>query len=212
MYRHILSAASAFLLLTGITAAQVPTTTGDAVEDLDRQFVQRALENIWFEREMAQLARERAATEQVRDFARHIHEEHGRMGEEIRNAADGMDVGPAEPIDEDLAATLERLRTVEGPAFDQAYIHAGAQNHMRHYNLVVRMAAQAQDEDLRRLAEAMKDDLAEHLDTAQALRREIYPIVQGPVGVEPEQQEAPTSAVPQRTDAPYSDTAEGAEP
>ncbi|HSK39358.1 MAG TPA: DUF4142 domain-containing protein [Arenibaculum sp.] len=212
MYRHILSATSAFLLLAGISAVQVPTASGDVVADLDRQFVQRALEYMTFEREMAQLARERAASGQVRALARHIHEEHGRMGEEIRNATEGMDVGTSEPIDQDLAATLERLRMVEGPAFDQAYIHAGAQNHMRHYNLVARMAAQAQDEDLRRVAEAMKDDLAEHLDTAQALRRELYPIVQGPVGVVPEQQEAPTSAIPQRTDPPYSDTAEGAEP
>lgn len=135
------------------------------------------------------------------------------MVEALREVAGGMGIRVSgEEMDRDAAATLERLRTVEGPAFDQAYAHASAQNHMRHYNLVARMAAQARDEDLRRLADAQKTGLAEHLDAVQSLRREVYPIVQGPVGVMPDQQQPPTAAMPQRTTAPYSDTAEGAEP
>jgi hypothetical protein len=87
-----------------------------------------------------------------------------------------------------------------------------AQEHMRHYNLHARMAGYASAPDLRRLGEEAAPILEEHQVAAQALRVDVRPIAQGPLGAVPEQTVPPSVKTPQREQAPYSDEAEGAEP
>ena len=74
------------------------------------------------------------------------------------------------------------------------------------------MAGYASAPDLRRLGEEAAPILEEHQVAAQALRVDVRPIAQGPLGAVPEQTVPPSVKTPQREQAPYSDEAEGAEP
>jgi putative membrane protein len=193
-------------------AQELPPKAQEQTFELDKMLVQEAIQRGIAEIEMARLAEARAEADSVRAFARRMLEDHGRLNERLIQAARnvGTEV-PAGP-NENEAAVIERLRTLQGAAFDQVYTVGVAQEHMRHYNLHARMAGYASAPDLRRLGEEAAPILEEHQVAAQALRVDVRPIAQGPLGAVPEQTVPPSVKTPQREQAPYSDEAEGAEP
>jgi putative membrane protein len=193
-------------------AQDTPPKAQEQTFELDHMLVQEAIQRGIAEIEMARLAEDRAEADSVRAFARRALEDHGRLNERLIQAA--RDVGAEVPTgpNENEAAVIERLRTLEGAAFDQVYTVGVAQEHMRHYNLYARMAGYASAPDLRQIGKEVAPMLEEHQVAAQALRVDVRPIAQGPLGAVPEQTVPPSEETPQREQAPYSDGAEGAEP
>lgn len=179
---------------------------------LDEMLVEEAIQRGMAEIEMARLAEERAEADAVRSFAGRMLQDHGKLNERLIEAA--REVGAEVPSgpNENEAAVIERLKTLRGAAFDDVYAVGVAQDHMRHHNVHARMAGYASAPVLRRIGGEAAPMLEEHLAAAQALRVDVRPIAQGPLGAAPEQVAAPSEATPQRDHAPYSDEAEGAEP
>ena len=174
--------------------------------------VQEAIQRGIAEIEMARLAEDRAEADSVRAFARRALEDHGRLNERLIQAA--RDVGAEVPTgpNENEAAVIERLRTLQGAAFDQVYTVGVAQEHMRHYNLYARMAGICFRSRSAAARRGSGSDARGASGAAQALRVDVRPIAQGPLGTVPEQTVPPSEKTPQREQAPYSDKAEGAEP
>jgi putative membrane protein len=218
MRKEKLRAVAVAVVAMGLVAAfsaraqDTPPKAQEQTLELDHMLVQEAIQRGIAEIEMARLAEDRAEADSVRAFARRMLEDHGRLNERLIQAA--RDVGAEVPTgpNENEAAVIERLRTLEGVAFDQVYTVGVAQEHMRHYNLYARMAGYASAPDLRRLGGEAAPMLEEHQAAAQALRVDVRPIAQGPLGAVPEQTVPPSEKTPQREQAPYSDEAEGAEP
>jgi putative membrane protein len=218
MRKEKLRAVAVAVVAMGLVAAfsaraqDTPPKAQEQTLELDHMLVQEAIQRGIAEIEMARLAEDRAEADSVRAFARRMLEDHGRLNERLIQAA--RDVGAEVPTgpNENEAAVVERLRTLEGVAFDQVYTVGVAQEHMRHYNLYARMAGYASAPDLRRLGGEAAPMLEEHQVAAQALRVDVRPIAQGPIGAVPEQTVPPSEKTPQREQAPYSDEAEGAEP
>jgi putative membrane protein len=197
--------ALAVTLLAVPAAAQpvqhgAPQETRPAPAAFDEARAARALEYGRAEEAYAHLAIERTSSERTREFARRMVDEHARFNAELSRFA-----AQAAPLREEDQAVLERLRTLGGAAFEQVYIRDRAQERMRHYNLVSELAAQAGDPDLRRIAAAMVPVLGRQLEQAQALREDVRPIGQGPVGAVPGQSEPPAGTVgeaPERASPP----------
>lgn len=180
--------------------------------NLDTMLLQEAIQRGIAELEMARLAETRAEAEPVRAFAKRMLEEHGRLNERLTQAARTIGVDIPTGPNENEAAVIERLKTLQGAAFDEVYSVGVAQEHMRHFNLYARMAGYASEPELRQIGKEVSPVLEQHQVAAQALRVDIRPIAQGPLGAAPEQAVEPSKMTPQREQAPYSDKAEGAEP
>lgn len=187
--------------LVGAPLAAQPTAQGTGTSlPAENAAASRALEFGRTEEVYARLAVERVAAEPIRDFARRMIEDHARF-----YAALARFGSPGPALREEDEAVLERLRTLDGAAFEQVYIRDRAQDRMRHYNLVSELAAQAADADLRSIAAGMLPVLGRHLERAQALREQFRPIEQGPVGAIPGQSEPPagtSNAAPPRAGSP----------
>jgi putative membrane protein len=171
-----------------------------AAVPFDQALAGRALEFGRAEEAYGKLAVERATSESLRDFARRMVDDHARFNAALARFAD-----PATPLRAEDQAVLDRLHTLSGAAFEQVYIRDRTQERMRHYNLVSELAAQAQDPELRRAAAEMAPVLGRHLEQAQALREQVRPIDQGPLGAAPGQTEPPAGAhstAPPRTGPP----------
>lgn len=195
-----------------VHAQEFPPQAQEQPLHLDEMLVQEAIQRGWAEIEMARLAEERAEADAVHSFAELMLEHHGKLNERLVQAA--REVGAEIPSgpNESEATVIERLKTLRGAAFDEVYAVGVAQDHMRHHNLYARLAGYASAPVLRRIGAEAVPVLEEHLATAQALRVEVRPIAQGPLGAVPGQAAEPSEATPQRQQAPYSDEAEGTEP
>lgn len=193
-------------------AQESPPQAQEQTLHLDEMLVQEAIQRGLAEIEMAKLAEERAEADAVHSFAELMLEHHGKLNERLIQAA--REIGAEIPSgpNESEASVIERLKTLRGAAFDEVYAVGVAQDHMRHHNLHARLAGYASAPVLRRIGAEAVPVLEEHLAAAQALRVEVRPIAQGPLGAVPDQAAEPSEATPQRQQAPYSDEAEGAEP
>lgn len=83
--------------------------------------------------ETGQLAAERGASKEVRDFGAMLVRDHGQVRQQGRDLAARLGVTPTPPADDqgarDHAAAMARLRGLEGAAFDRAFLQHEAAFH-----------------------------------------------------------------------------------
>jgi putative membrane protein len=95
----------------------------------DRAFLKKAMESHKGEIEMAQLALQKGNDDQIKHFAQQVLDDHGKILDELRQAALQLNVPvPAEPS-KGAIKSMEKLKTLSGPAFDQAYIKETVKAH-----------------------------------------------------------------------------------
>lgn len=135
-------------------------------------FLQQAAETNIAEQEMAEVAQERAAREEVKNYAKHLEQDHEKANQKLKSIAEEKNVElPDEPSKTHKQQT-ERLSELEGPAFDQAYLKAQVQAHQKAIKTFEQQAQSAQDPQVRQYAEQTLPTLREHLKQAQQLQKQ----------------------------------------
>jgi putative membrane protein len=90
--------------------------------EADKTFLKKAMESHLGEIQMAQLALQKSSDDKIKQFAQQVLDDHGKILDELRQAALQLNVPvPTEPS-KGVAKSLEKLKTLSGPAFDQAYV------------------------------------------------------------------------------------------
>ena len=121
-------------------------------QETDALFVTTAAQSDLYEITSSELALERASSEEVRAFAQRMIDDHTATTEQLTPIAEALGVTP--PAETTAAAQLDiaYLETLEGEAFDTAYM---AQQRLSHEAAVAAFeiaAETAQDEALRAFA------------------------------------------------------------
>lgn len=109
---------------TGEQAAQTGPFKNEMAKgpDADKAFLKKAMEANVAEMQMAQLALDKSTDDQIRHFALKMQDDHGKMQDELKQAAEQLNVPvPAEPS-KGAAKSIEKMKALSGDAFDQAYI------------------------------------------------------------------------------------------
>jgi putative membrane protein len=105
-------------------ATQAPQSPNETVKgpEADKVFVKKAMEANIAEMQMAQLALEKSSDGQIRHFALQMQDDHGKLQDELRQVAGQLNVPvPTEPS-KGAAKSMEKMKSLSGDAFDQAYI------------------------------------------------------------------------------------------
>jgi putative membrane protein len=88
----------------------------------DQKFLEKAMESNIAEIQMGRLALEKSTDEQVRHFAMQMTEDHGKMLDDFKQAVQGLNIPVPDAPSKGALKSIEKLKTLSGPAFDQAYI------------------------------------------------------------------------------------------
>jgi putative membrane protein len=126
----------------------------------------------------AQLAGEKASSEQVKAFASRIIHEHATMMQDTHQLAQRMDLQSEQPS---LASTMEALhremmKKLEGKSgrdFDDAYLEYEIKVHEQAIYLVQDMADSPDDPRLRQRLRQTRPDLQSHWSAARAAERRL---------------------------------------
>ncbi|MCU1312880.1 MAG: putative exported protein [Acidobacteriaceae bacterium] len=137
--------------------------------DADKAFVKKALGGSMAEVEMGKLALQKSNNEQVKQFAQKMVDDHGKMIDQMKPAADAMGVKvPTQPPAGEMKK-MEKMKSLSGDAFDQAYIKDMVADHKKDDKEFKQEAQYTKNPQLKELVTQSDQTIEEHLHMAEQL-------------------------------------------
>ena len=178
MTRTMVAAAALTLALGAVPAlAQTSTTTtttdtaaqAGQLAEADQTFVEKAAQDSIAEIDLGELAKERAESEEVKQFAQRMIDDHGKANEQLEEIAKSKGAVIPTEAGEEHSKLRAELGELEGEAFDQKYMAAMAEDHQKAVDLFQKQAEEGEDPELKSFAEQTLPIIKEHLTMAQSM-------------------------------------------
>jgi len=155
-------ALSALLALPGAAFAQGAKT----LDGKDKSFVLEAAQGGMAEVETASMAKKKATSAQVREFAERMEQDHGRANDELKRLAQAKGLSlPSEPSKKDRDS-MRRLEQTAADKFDHDYMKHMVEDHKKDVSAFERQAKDGKDAEVRAFAERTLPTLRSHLSAA----------------------------------------------
>ena len=157
------------------TQASGATASGAGASTLSRadqkMIKDMAMANL-SEIESARMAQRKSQSEQVKNFAQQMIDDHTKALGEVQQLAQAKGVALPTELDRTHKRKAERMAALSGEAFDRAYMEqAGVADHKRTHGLLQQAQARAKDPDLKALAARTQPIVDQHLNSAQQLHK-----------------------------------------
>ncbi len=161
-----LLATATLLAATGAASAQ--TTVSKA----DQHFVQQAAMGGMAEVAAGQIAADKGANPQVKQFGQQMVTDHGKANDQLKQIAtsEGLTIPDADPkADKETA----RLNGLSGSKFDKQYTEMQLRDHEKTIKLFEKEANSGQDPQLKQFAQQTLPILQGHLQMAQQMAQAV---------------------------------------
>lgn len=135
----------------------------------DQQFVTKAAQGGMAEVQLGQLAAQRAASNDVKQFGQRMVKDHTQANNQLKQLAQQKGITPPQDMGDEHKATMARLSNLSGAEFDREYMNHMVEDHTEDVSLFQREAQQGQDPDLKALAAKTVPTLQEHLQMARSI-------------------------------------------
>jgi putative membrane protein len=146
----------------------LPKMRGD-VAPIDREFLQRALQQGQREVALARLAEQKSSDERVQKYAIVVEHDHLKMNDELESLAKRKHVDIDEKSDRMQRILTEHLGTLDGIEFDQAFLTQMIGDHRAMVSEFERYASDSLDIEIQAFAEQSLPALRRHLQEGEAL-------------------------------------------
>jgi putative membrane protein len=134
----------------------------------DRKFIEKAAKDGMAEVELAKLAQEKAASDQVKHFAKRMADDHSKANEELKKLAASKGVTLPTEMDRSERREMDKLAKRSGADFDREYMKHMVSDHKSDVKAFKSQAKSAKDADLKNFATSTVPTLEQHLDLAKA--------------------------------------------
>lgn len=139
------------------------------VSALEREFIVMAAQGNNAEIQMSRLALERANDENVRQYAQMMIEQHTMANQNLQPIAAEQGIDLPTTASSFDTAVLETLSQVPDEQFDQAYMNAQVNAHLKSAGVFRTGAQQVEDADLRSYAARILPAVQQHLEMASQM-------------------------------------------
>jgi putative membrane protein len=158
--------------LIGIALA-VATASGAGAQSGDQAFVTKMGGVAMAEVELGTMARDKAASRDVKGFGQRMIDDHSRAGRELKVIAERKNLTWPSALSPDAVALKERLAKLSGAAFDRAYIEAMVSGHREVLGVVKTHAQSGGDAEVKAWATKASSSVQAHLTHALEVQGEI---------------------------------------
>lgn len=144
--------------------ADTPSTVGKS----DHMFMTKTAQSGMMEVQAAEMAMQKAQSEEVKQYARKLKDDHTAANEKLmaiakeRGVQLPADMGPHQ-------AMMSRMNNFSGADFDRAFMRAQVEHHKKDIKEFQKEANRGMDSDLKAFASSTLPTLEEHLRMAQNL-------------------------------------------
>jgi len=156
---------------TGTTAVQGAPAARSAKSELPRSehsFIEKAAMGGLVEVELGQLAQQKAASEQVKQFGARMVADHGKANGELKQIASAKGVTLPAQLDKKHRKDVDRLQKASGAEFDREYMRHMVSDHKEDVSDFRKEAKSGKDADVKAFADKTLPTLEEHLKMAQS--------------------------------------------
>ena len=153
----------------GAYPGTAPTSTQDFSE---RAFITKAMEGGMAEVQLGQLAQQKSESNDVKQFAAKMVNDHGQMGDKwLKPVAKQMGINePSGPSKKDKKE-IEKLQGLSGQDFDREYITMMVKDHQKDLKEFQSEAQVAQDPAVKQIAEKGSQIVEQHLQIIQQIAK-----------------------------------------
>ena len=155
------------------TSASTASTTADA-------FVRDAAQGNMAEVQMGKVASTKAENPDVKNFAKHMVDDHSANEQKLKDLASKKGVTLPTDISENDKNELAQLEKLNGAEFDRAYISAMVQDHQKDVSKFESEANNGKDNDVKSFASDTLPTLQHHLQMAKDVNTKLQG---GPPGI-----------------------------
>jgi len=167
--RIALVAAAAGVFAFGQTSSTpAQDTNAGGLSKADREFVTKAAKGGLAEVKLGQLAKERASTPEVKNFAALMVEDHGKANETLKGIAQSKNITLTDSLDPKDQALHDKLAALNGIEFDRAYMNAMSKDHRKDVSQFRKESKSGQDPDIKNFAASTLPTLETHLRMVEA--------------------------------------------
>lgn len=157
----------------GIAFAMAYATAAAAADATTQRFAQQAAVDGIAEVELADLALERASSNEVKALANHIKQDHQQANDKLKSIASSKGVDVPAQTDDKHRREKERLAKLQGNEFDQAYVKAMIKEHEKDIKAFEKQAKGGKDPELKAFATEALPKLRAHLDHAKQIEKQL---------------------------------------
>lgn len=162
----------ATLTIAAMASASAQTSgamaASGAAPAADTAFMHKAAMGGMAEVEMGNLAQQKAASDQVKQFGARMVQDHSKANDQLKQIASSKGVTlPASP-DKKSQQTMDKMQKLSGAAFDKAYMSDMVADHKHDIAEFQKEAKSGKDADVKAFAEKTLPTLQEHLKMAEA--------------------------------------------
>lgn len=132
----------------------------------DQGFVTRAARGGLAEVQLGDLAKDKASSPEVKQFAERMVTDHSRANDELKALAQSKNITLPSTLSMKDQALKDRLSKLSGEQFDRAYMRAMVRDHTKDVNEFRRESKSAKDPDVKAFAAKTLPTLEDHLKLA----------------------------------------------
>ena len=118
---------------------------------------------------LGKLAEQKAASDDVKKFGKHMVDDHSKMLDQGGKIAKSKNVQPPSGPDKKQQASHKKLEGLSGEQFDRAFMEQMVKDHEQALKLVNQAAQNARDPELKAMAKEAAPEVQEHLKMAREL-------------------------------------------
>ena len=150
-------------------AGQEPSMQAKTAPAADAAFMKKAAADGMAEVELGRMAADKATRQDVKDFAKMMVDDHSRANDELKSLASQKSVDLPADVEPQHKATKDRLGSLTGAAFDDAYVKAMVADHQKAVDAFGKESSGGKDPDTKAWAAKKLPKLQEHLSHAKQL-------------------------------------------
>lgn len=146
-------------------------SSGQKLEGKDKDFVHDGLKANHMEIQMGQLAQQRGQSDQVKQYAQRLIQDHQKARQQLQQIAQsrGVEIKLEDP-QERAKEVSEKLADASGAEFDKKFMEDQVKHHEKDIKKFEEFAREAKDPQLKQFATQALPILRQHLEWAQQIR------------------------------------------
>ena len=143
--------------------------TQSSLSSTDRNFINQAAQLGMLEVQLGQLAMQRGSSNTVKQYGQRMVNEHTQANQQLMQLSSQKGVTPSTNLDNQHKAAINRISSLSGKSFDNAYMEEMINSHNQAIALFQAQSQQGQDPDLKAWATKLVPNLQAHLQMANQM-------------------------------------------
>ncbi len=141
----------------------------NALNPEDKGFAQKAATGGQAEVALAELAEQNAQSQQVKDFAKKMIDDHGQANQQLQQIASKKDLDMPTMVPTEAQEEKDKLSKLHGAAFDKEYMRYEVQDHKQDVQDFQKAQNEVSDPDLKQFASQTLPIIEQHLMLAEQM-------------------------------------------